>query len=159
MILKPALRRQSGFGLIEVMAVVLILSIAFLGLAALVTRALSTNNTAMARSVATVAAYSIQDAMRADSAHALAYNNTTVSTNSCSAAGTSLKDVQISQWCQQLMPLHVPNKPATGAIQCVNSPNGSPTSFTCVVTIIWDDSRNGTIGGSNTQTVTTVSML
>ena len=60
------LHAQSGVGLIEVLVAVLVLSIGFLGIAALQAMSLSTNNSDMARSMATIASYSIMDAMRAD---------------------------------------------------------------------------------------------
>lgn len=62
------LSRQSGVGLIEVLIAVLVLSIGFLGMAALQTKALSNNNSAMVRSIGTIASYSILDAMRIDQA-------------------------------------------------------------------------------------------
>ena len=70
---------QAGVGLIEVLVAVLVLSIGFLGIAALQAMSLSTNNSAMARSMATIASYSIMDAMRADIANAKAgaYNTST----------------------------------------------------------------------------------
>ena len=52
--------------MIEVLVAVLVLSIGFLGMAALQAMSLSTNNSAMARSLATINAYSILDSMRAD---------------------------------------------------------------------------------------------
>ena len=57
-------RHQQGVGLIEVLIAVLVVSIGFLGVAALQVYTLSTNNSAMARSMTTVASYSILDAMR-----------------------------------------------------------------------------------------------
>ena len=76
--------RQSGVGLIEVLMAVLVLSIAFLGMAALQALSMSTNNSAMARSMATIDSYSIMDAMRADaaSARATAYNTTVTASTS-----------------------------------------------------------------------------
>jgi len=153
---KTSSRHSSGFGLIEVMVAILILSIGFLGLAGMVVRSLSTNGTAMARSVATVAAYSIQDAMRADQANALTYNGATVTANSCPTGTGSVAQLQLAQWCTELSnPVLNGATPATGAIQCATVPTG----VSCMVTISWDDSRNGTVGGSATQTVTTVGML
>ena len=67
-------RHQAGVGLIEVLVAVLVLSIGFLGVAALQARSMSTNNSAMVRSMATIASYSILDAMRADLPNAVAGN-------------------------------------------------------------------------------------
>jgi type IV pilus assembly protein PilV len=145
---------QSGVGLIEVLVAVLVLSIGFLGMAALQAMSLSTNNSAMARSMATIASYSIQDAMRADIVNAKsgAYN-TTVTANACpaAAAGASLATAQLSQWCAQLSQALGPVSSTTGMIACSGTGN-------CTITITFDDSRAG-LAGSNTQKVITQGML
>lgn len=148
MIRVPSLRRQRGIGMIEVLIAVLIVSIGFLGMAALQARALSTNNSAMARSMATVASYSILDAMRADIVNAkLGTYNGTVTANACPAPGTSLASVQLNGWCNQLGNALGAVATTTGAINC--SVVGD-----CTVTIQFDDSRAGA-GGSQTQQVVT----
>ncbi|MBB5360591.1 type IV pilus assembly protein PilV [Rhodanobacter sp. ANJX3] len=148
--------RQSGVGLIEVLVAVLVLSIAFLGVAALQAVSLSTSNSAMARSMATISSYSILDAMRADSVNAKAglYNTTTngpVSTSSCPAAGSTLISVQTNQWCTQLGASLGVSTGTTYAVNC--------DSFgKCSVSIVFDDSRSGS-GGAQAQTVSTVAYL
>ncbi|MGH8455898.1 MAG: type IV pilus modification protein PilV, partial [Stenotrophobium sp.] len=62
--------RQYGVGLIEILVAVLVLSIGILGLGALQTRALADNGSAMNQSMATLASYSILEAMRADQTNA-----------------------------------------------------------------------------------------
>ena len=57
---------QRGFSLIEVLVAVLVLAIGLLGLAGLQTRGLKASQSSYERSVATVYAYSILDAMRAN---------------------------------------------------------------------------------------------
>ena len=147
-----ALSRQSGIGMIEVLIAVLVVSIGFLGMAALQAKALSTNNSAMARSMATVASYSILDAMRTDVNSALATNyNTTVTANACPAQGASLSSVQLNQWCTQLGDALGATATTTGTILCVNTGD-------CTITIQFDDSRAGT-GGSNQQQVVTRAAL
>ena len=145
--------RQRGVGMLEVLIAVLIVSIGFLGMAALQARALSTNNSAMARSMATVASYSIVDAMRADAAAAEsnAYNHTVTANNCPAATAGSLASTQLNQWCQQLAAALGAAASTTGTVLCTNI--GS-----CTVTIVFDDSRAG-IGGSSTQTVRTVAQL
>ena len=148
--------RQAGVGLIEVLVAVLVLSIGFLGIAALQAHSLSINNGAMSRSMATVASYSILDAMRTDlsSAEATAYN-TTVKANACPAASTTLASVQLNLWCGQLASTLGASASTTGAINCGNT-------GVCTITITFDDSRSGTAGtGSSTglQTLTTKAML
>lgn len=145
--------RQSGVGLIEVLVAVLVLSIAFLGVAALQAVSLSTNNSAMARSMATIDSYSILDAMRADaaSAKAGAYNTSSLNAGSCPAAAASLASVQLNHWCAQLgndLGLVATTK---GAISC-------GATGDCTVTITFDDSRSGK-GGAAAQALTTRAML
>ncbi|GAA0888310.1 hypothetical protein GCM10009121_11910 [Rhodanobacter soli] len=156
---RPGARRrslQSGVGLIEVLVAVLVLSIAFLGIAALQAMSMSTNNSAMARSMATISSYSILDAMRADmnTARAGTYN-TTVAANNCpdTSAGT-LASAQLAQWCTQLGQSLGAAATTTGLVACTDT--GS--SADCTVTITFDDSRAG-VGGSSVQKVITRAML
>jgi type IV pilus modification protein PilV len=142
---------QSGVGLIEVLVAVLVLSIGFLGIAALQAMSLSTNNSAMARSMATIDSYSILDAMRADitSAKGGNYNTgaTPVKASACPAAGTALYTAQIYQWCTQLGHDLGTAASTTGAINCSNTGE-------CTVTIGFNDSRAG-VDGSSSQTAIT----
>jgi type IV pilus assembly protein PilV len=157
---------QTGVGLIEVLVAVLVLSIAFLGIAALQAMSMSTNNSAMARSMATIASYSILDAMRADIASAKAgnYNGTVtpatgavpasgataaVPANSaaCPATGTTLAAAQLSQWCGQLSATLGATTNTTGTVNCDGA--GS-----CTITIQFDDSRAGVGGGSSQKVIT-----
>jgi len=154
------LRAQSGVGLIEVLVAVLVLSIAFLGIAALQAMSLSTNNSAMARSMVTVASYSILDAMRADIGGARNgdYNTSTpIAANACPAASGSLASAQLNQWCSQ----GLGNKSlgavasTTGSITCTAV---GTASADCTVTITFDDSRAGA-GGTDQQQIVTRAML
>ena len=145
--------RQSGIGMIEVLIAVLVVSIGFLGMAALHAKALSTNNSAMARSMATVATYSILDAMRTDVNSALAGSYNTASpmaANACPAKGSSLSSAQLNQWCNQLGAALGATATTTGAINCTNL-------GLCTITIKFDDSRVG--DSLSTQTVSTVTQL
>ena len=145
-----SINRQAGASLIEVLVAVLVLSIGFLGIAALQALSLSTNNSAMARSMATIHSYSILDAMRADAASAkgTAYN-VIVTASGCPAATAELPNAQLIQWCKQLGADL--GDAATGAINC-----GSTGA--CTITITFDDRRGGTDGDSK-QTITTAAML
>ena len=94
--------RQAGVGLIEVLIAVLVLSVGFLGIAALQARSLSMNNSSMARSMATIGTYSMLDAMSADLASAKAQSSHGVS---ASTSGRSTvqphqmrKDAGASRW-------------------------------------------------------------
>lgn len=143
---------QKGVGLIEVLIAVLILSIAFLGIAALQAVSLSTNNTAMARSMATISSYSILDAMRADltNAQSGSYNTTTaLVANACPTDTSTLAKYQLSTWCNQLGSTLGAAATTKGAINCTNLGD-------CTVTITFDDSRNSS---GTTQSVVTKAML
>jgi type IV pilus assembly protein PilV len=150
-------RAQAGVGLIEVLVAVLVLSIGFLGMAALQAMSLSTNNSAMARSMATIDSYSILDAMRADLSSATkgSYSGT-VTANSCPASGSSLASLQLHQWCSQLGKDLGISASTTGKIAC-SAATGTNTAY-CTITIQFDDSRAG-VQGSSTQQVVTKAML
>jgi len=144
--------RQAGVGLIEVLVAVLVLSIGFLGVAALQARALSTNNSAMARSMGTIASYSIIDAMRADLSHAKAGNyNVTVTGDACPTATTTLANAQVAQWCNQLVKTFGKVASTSGIVNCSGAGD-------CKITIQFDDSRSGK-GGDAKQTIVTQAML
>lgn len=147
-------RSQSGIGMIEVLITLLVISFGFLGIAALQARALSTNGSASARSAATLASYSILDAMRADAINAKkgAYNEE-VTANACPDAGTDLASVQLNAWCGQLGQALGTAATTAGTINCSDIGD-------CTVTIQFDDSRSGTdAGSSGAQQVVTRTQL
>lgn len=152
--------RQKGVGLIEILIAVLVLSIGFLGIAALQTKSLSDNNSAMVRTQASIAAYSMFDAMRSDRANAVAGNyNGTFTAGACPAGGGTLAQAQLATWCLGFDPANPPagysaaNPPpgsltgglaalgagSTGAILC--QPPGGGTASNCSITITFDDSK------------------
>lgn len=143
---------QRGVGLIEVLIAVLILSIGFLGIAALQAKSLSTNNSAMSRSAAVIASYSILDAMRADRTNALDgnYNTSTpLAANACPGTGT-LAQTQLNTWCTELGQNLGALATTTGNVNCTAAGN-------CTVTITFDESRLGTTSGGTSSTgVTTI---
>ncbi len=146
-------KRQTGVGLIEVLIAVLVLSIGFLGIAALQAKSLSTNNSSMSRTQAVIESYSILDAMRADRTNALAgaYNQT-VTANNCPALGGGLVSDQLSSWCTELGNNGLgATANTTGNVTCLATGD-------CTITIQFDDSRAG-LGGSNVQKVITRAML
>jgi type IV pilus assembly protein PilV len=150
--------RQSGIGMLEVLIAILVVSIGFLGTAALQARALSTNNSAMARSMATVASYSILDGLRSDAASAMSQSyNQTVTANACPTDTSTLVHTQLAEWCAALGKALGATASTTGQILCSNT-------GICTVTITFDDSRagaDGNAGGTTPQltTVTTVTQL
>lgn len=146
--LPPA--RQAGVGLIEVLIALLVLSVGFLGMAALEAMSLSTNNSAFARGMATIASYSILDAMRSDlvNAESGAYNGTVTAT-SCPTGG-SLAKQQLNQWCTYLANNLSASASTAGKVACGNT-------GLCTITITFDDSRAGN-GGATTQFVTSAGL-
>ncbi|MBN2871839.1 MAG: type IV pilus modification protein PilV [Halothiobacillaceae bacterium] len=149
-------RGQVGVGLIEVLIAVLVLSIGFLGMAALQTKALSNNNSAMDRTQATIASYSILDSMRADRSNALAGNyDATVTVGSCTGNSGTLAEVQLDHWCTgsgNAPPdgLAALGDGTTGEVDCDG--NGI-----CEITVTFDDDK--ATGGSNAQEVVTRARL
>ncbi len=151
---KQAQNKQTGFGMLEVLIALLVLSIGLLGIAALQIVSLKNNHSSMSRSLSTISAYSILDAMRADRTSALAGNYDfsmpgTISVATCKKTGTTLKDVQINDWLQEIQNNF--GTTACGSIDCTSTPN------TCEIKVQFDDSR-GTQGLSN-QTITTKVVL
>ena len=149
-------RHQAGMGLIEVLIAVLVLSIGFLGIAALQARSLSMNNSSMARSVATIDSYSILDAMRADlaSARGNAYDGT-VKANACPTDTSTLANTQLMQWCGQLAAGLGASASTTGTIKCTGIQGD------CTITVTYDDSKSksSATDTTGTQTVITRAML
>ncbi|MBL9196006.1 type IV pilus modification protein PilV [Xanthomonas fragariae] len=125
------LKRKSmaGIGLIEVLISVVVLGVGMLGIAAMQATALRNSQSSLERSQAVIQAYTIFDAMRANSEVAISggYN-----TASCSAfAGSSLVSNDISSWLQGLKDSI--NSTACGTITC--------SATTCEAIVKWDDSR------------------
>lgn len=139
-------RGERGVGLVEILVAVLVFSIGLLGVAMLQAKSLSTNNSAMARSMATMYSYSIIDAMRID-ANRLASYTGTVKGGSCPTSTSTLAENQLAQWCASLAASLGAADTTTGSISC----DGNKV---CTITIVFDDSRGG-IGGSQNQTVIT----
>lgn len=133
------LHRPRGVGLVEVLVAVLILAVGLLGITLVQTRSLGNSNSAMGRSMAVVATYSILEAMRVDRANAVAASlpyNQTVAANACPTTSTTLADVQLSAWCMELRSRFGATSSTTGTVSCA-------TTGVCTVTIQFDDSRGG----------------
>lgn len=133
---------QSGVSMIEVLVAIIILSIGLLGMAALQTAGLKSNQSASFRSTASMMAYSILDSMRANrvSVGEGSYNHffvedTSVGTETeveTKPEAEIAEDVKI--WLEELA-LRLPA--GTGAVD-VDADNK------VIITIQWDDSRGTT---------------
>jgi type IV pilus assembly protein PilV len=140
---------QRGTGLIEVLVAMLVLSIGFLGIAMLQTRALSSNNGSMTRVSAVISSYTILDAMRIDRANALsgAYDGT-VNASSCPTSNSTLAQIVLIDWCAKLRDTFAATSTApTGKIESVS---GSTNTYQ--VTITYNE-------GGASQTVITSARL
>lgn len=144
--------RQSGVSMIEVLVAVLVLSIGVLGLAALQARALSSNGGSMNQTMATVAAYSVLEAMRVDRVNAVAGSyNKTVTTgdstgkNTCPTDTSTLANQQLKDWCTLLASSLGTLSTTSGTIAC------TAANASCLVTVQFDDSKS--IGGGSTQKI------
>lgn len=165
-------KRQSGVGLIEILIAAAVLSIGILGIVVLQVKTIADNNSALVRTQASIAAYSMFDIMRSDSANALtgAYN-TTVTVGSCPTAAGTLAETQLRNWClgfdgsnpptgysvtkpppgTQLGGLAAMGSGTTGTITC--TPTGAAvTASNCQITLTFNDSK--ATGGQAAQSLT-----
>ncbi|MGC8507467.1 MAG: type IV pilus modification protein PilV [Thiomonas sp.] len=155
---------QGGAGLLEILIAVLVLSIGFIGMSTLLVRSMTNNNSAMAHTQTSVAAYAILDALRANRAAALNgdYNTTATFDNAHSSPDCNLSpalngraQAEVRAWCLgsgSTNPdgLAALGQGAAGTISCLSKGE-------CTVTITFDDSR--ATAGSSTQTYVTKAML
>ena len=163
--------RQTGVGLIEILVAAAVLSIGILGIVVLQVKTIADNNSALTRTQASIAAYSMFDIMRLDRANALtgAYN-TTVTVGNCPTASSTLADTQLRNWCLGFDGTNPPAgysvaspPPGTelggvasmgsgtkGAIAC--SPTGAAvTASNCSITLTFNDSK--ATGGKAAQSL------
>lgn len=128
--------RQSGFSLIEVLISMLVLAVGLLGIAALLTVSLRNAQGASSQNQATIQAYAMLDALRANKSAAIVgqYDLTQYTCNE--PASDNRIGSEQAGWISSLQAQVSPS--ACGRIQC--------TSLTCTVSVRWDDSRAS--GGS-----------
>jgi len=137
-------KRQHGFTLLEVLIALLILSIGLLGLAALQTTGLRSNQMASMRTLATEAAYDITDRMRANPVgvaageYVIALGDAPADT---SATGTALTD--LNAWRERVERL--PGG-ASEITQCDGTSTPACDGLTHVITVYWDEARTGATG-------------
>lgn len=121
---------QAGVSMIEVLVAVMILSIGLLGLAGLQSAGLTHNQSANARSHASMLAYGLLDSMRANKmvAEQGAYD---IGLGAASSESSTMTSQDVNNWLSEL----ATSLPAgTGSV--VTDANGRVT-----ITIQWDDSR------------------
>jgi len=127
------IKHLNGFTLLEVLVAMLILSIGLLGLAALQANTLKLNHGALQRSQGIFLTYDMMDRLRANRTAALA--------GQCDIAmgatlgGTDLCDVDVTDWQDNFVAAFLPA--GQGSVDC------STTVNVCVVTVQWDEGRQG----------------
>lgn len=146
-------RKTPGYSLIEVLVAVLITALGVVGMASAHLSALKFNQTAEARSQATLLAYDIADRMRANRRAALPGDYDTALPDSSSSNPSTVHETDLKDWLDALAS-RLPS--GDGAI----ARNG--TTFT--ITVQWDESRIGesrlaNADGTHTQTFVFVTEL
>ncbi len=122
--------KQSGFGMVEALVAIVVLSIGLLGLATLQTQGLRNTNSAYFRTQANMMAASMLDSMRANAvaARAGSYNITMDET----PTGNNVINKSLISWINHIDKA-LPS--GDGAIRC--------NASACAVAVRWDDSLGG----------------
>jgi len=131
-----------GFTLLEVLIALLVLSIGLLGLAALQTRGLRSNQMASMRTLATEAAYDITDRMRANPTGVAANKYVIGLTDApvdMSVTGTALTD--LTEW--RIFVKRLPG--GNSEISQCDTADGCD-GLTHIITVYWDEARTGATG-------------
>ena len=141
--------RQRGFTLLEVLIALLVLSIGLLGLAALQTTGLRSNQMASMRTTSTHLAYDISDRMRANPAGVEADkyvlvggadpSGITVGPNS----GEAVAKLDLVAWNNEVIALPGGRSSIT---QCDGSSTPACDGVTHIITVQWDEMRTGATG-------------
>jgi type IV pilus assembly protein PilV len=144
--IKHSRNKQQGFTLLEVLIALLVLSIGLLGLAALQTTGLRSNEMASMRTTSTMLAYDISDRMRAnsqgiiDSDYVIGSGAVTGTVPDCTATDCTTAQMatfDLSQWktAVALLP---------GGLGDITQTAGPPLTHT--ITVRWDENRTGASG-------------
>jgi len=135
------IQRQQGFTLLEVLIALLILSIGLLGLAALQTTSLRSNQMASMRTTATQLAYDISDRMRANPTGVAAAEY--VLAGGTTPTGTSMGALDLIEWNLAVVALPGGRSSIT---QCDGTSVPPCDGVTHVITVQWDEMRTGATG-------------
>jgi len=142
-------KSQAGFGLIEVLVSLLIVSIGLLGIAALQMTALKNVGSSMERSQAVFQTYSYLDLLRANHDDAV-IGKLDISVMTCDPVNIVASKVQQRTWLRQLHATLGPD--SCGMVVCTGGEGG-----TCTITVQWDDSHAE--GGATEQQLVTETTL
>lgn len=136
---RPHIHKHRGFTLLEVLIALLVLSIGLLGLAALQTSGLRSNQMATMRTLATQIAYDMTDRMRTNPTGMtnLEYIIATDETPAASPATTA--EIDLTEWRAQVARL-------PGGLSSITRSAGPPVTHE--ITVYWDEERKGAVLGS-----------
>ena len=127
--------KQQGFTLLEVLIALLVLSIGLLGLAALQTTGLRSNQMATMRTLATQMTYDMTDRMRANPGGLAQY---VIATNE-TPANVTRADIDLTEWRTQVARL-------PGGLSRITQSAGPPVTHE--ITVFWDEERKGATLGT-----------
>jgi type IV pilus assembly protein PilV len=137
-------KRQHGFTLLEVLIALLILSIGLLGLAALQTTGLRSNQMASMRTLATEAAYDITDRMRANPVGVAAGEYVIALTDVTDPSATDTAPSDLNAWRERVERL------PGGASEITQCDTASGCDgLTHVITVYWNETRDVNAVGHN----------
>ena len=134
--IKHSRKKQQGFTLLEVLIALLVLSIGLLGLAALQTTGLRSNQMATMRTLATQIAYDMSDRMRANPGGlTTTAQEYVIATNATPAAPPVTRaDIDLTEWRAQVVRL-------PGGLSRITQSAGTPVTHE--ITMFWDEERKG----------------
>jgi type IV pilus assembly protein PilV len=141
-----ARKRQTGFGLVEVLVALLIVSVGLLGIVSLQVTALKNVGSSMERSQAVMQTYSYLDVLRANRAQAVI--SELDMTMTCDPENLATTEVEQRKWLTQLQ--DTLGQHACAAVDCLGGGR-------CTITVEWDDARAE--GGVEDQQLVTETML
>jgi type IV pilus assembly protein PilV len=137
-------KHQYGFTLLEVLIALLVLSIGLLGLAALQTTGLRSNQMATMRTLATEAAYDITDRMRANPAGVAAGEYVIALTDVTDPSATATAASDLNAWRELVLRLPGGESEIT---QC-DTADGCD-GLTHIITVYWNEARDVNAVGHN----------
>ena len=142
---------MGGFTLLEVLIALLVLSIGLLGLAALQTTGLRSNQMASMRTLATQFTYDITDRMRTNPVGVAAGDYVITRAQTPTSPAVSIADTDLGEWRANLARL--PNG-QSDITQCDTTTVPVCAQLTHIVTVYWNESRDTTTSTFNCPPLT-----
>jgi type IV pilus assembly protein PilV len=142
-----ARKNQTGFGLVEVLVALLIVSIGLLGIASLQIMALKNTGSSMERSQAVIQTYSYLEVLRANRDQAV-ISALDIPVMTCDPENLAETKTEQRKWLAELR--DTLGKDSCAQVECLGGGK-------CTITIQWDDSRAE--AGEEEQQLVTETML